>query len=173
MQRIKLLQKLGVWTFALMWIPFLCIFVGVIGEDGGWGADFARWVDQLLPGLLMGSGSDLSILATVSLTLTLGMAALSMLLIFGTPFLSGRLNKRILQTGKTATAEILSVENTGTYINNAPVVRFGLEVRPQGETPFTSETERLLSFARLSALQPGTVISVRYDPDTLDVAMEE
>lgn len=173
MQRIKILQKLGVWMFALMWIPFTCIFVGIIGEEGGWGADFARWVDQLLPGLLMGRGSGLSILATVSMTLTFTMSIVSMLLIFGTPFLSSRLNKRILQTGRAATAEILSVENTGTYINDAPVVRFGLEVRPQGETPFTSETERLLSFARLSALQPGTIIPVRYDPETLDVAMEE
>lgn len=169
MHRIRLMEKLGTWLFILMWIPFVCVFVSTAVQEG----DFARFTDNFFPNLFSARPDGLSIFASVSIALTIGMSVVAMLLTFGAPFLASQHNKRIIRTGKPAQAEIVSAENTGTYINRQPVVRFQLEVRPAGETPFTSETQRLIAYADIGRLQPGAIVAVRYDPQSLDVALED
>ncbi|MCW5877070.1 MAG: hypothetical protein KIS85_09370 [Anaerolineales bacterium] len=173
MEFVSRMRQIGSILFVLMWLPFLGIFVGLAGEMGDAGRSFAAWVDQYLPGLLSLRGSQISILTGVSMALTMGMMLAAMLLIFGAPFLAGFLNRRILRSGEPATAEVLSVENTGTYINSDVLVRVSLEVQPEGRTPFNAETERLASYALLARLEPGAMVRVRFDTNSLEVALED
>ncbi|UYN89521.1 MAG: hypothetical protein KIT08_10540 [Anaerolineales bacterium] len=172
MKFVKTIQQFGQLLFLFMWFPFTCIFAGMAAEMfGDVGIRFAAWVDNYLPGLISIQPSGLSRLSEIALTITIGLSIVSMLLIFGAPALAGILNRRVLQTGKAATASIVSMTQTGTYINNNPMVRFVLEVEPGDASPFHAETERLVQLTELGSLKPGDTVSVRYNPETNEVAI--
>jgi hypothetical protein len=171
MKLVESMRRVGSLMFLFMWIPFTCIFVGMAGEMGSFGRSLAAWIDRFLPGLLAINNSGTSTLSDISTTITIAMSVLSMLLIFGSPALAAILNRRLIKNGRQATAKIVSLEQTGTYINNNPVVRFVLEVdRPDGR-PFHAEAERLVPLVQIGSLQPGASVQVRYDPDSLEVAI--
>ena len=115
----------------------------------------------------------LSILSGVSMFVTFGMMFAAMALIFGAPLLAGLENRKLRSTGSLARAKVLSANQTGTYINENPVVHFTLEVQPDGEPPFQADAERLVPMVRLAALQPGSEVAVRYDPQTLETAISD
>lgn len=173
MERIRRMRKLGSLLFVLMWLPFTCIFVGMAGEMGGVGADFADAVSEFIPGLLEIQPSGASTLTMVSFILTFGVMLAAMALIFGAPLLAGLQNRKILRSGRAAPARILSVTQTGTYINQNPVVRFTLEVQPADGMPFEAEAERLVYQTQIPQFQPGSAVPVRYDPETLEVAISD
>lgn len=54
-------------------------------------------------------------------------------------------NRQILARGERAEAVILKIFETGTTINDSPVVRFLLQVTPQDQPQFQTEAERLVS----------------------------
>ena len=149
-----LLRRLGWLLFGLGWIPFAGIFIGMIGFPEG----SYSWVQ--LPTLMR-----YSLIAT-------GICfGFSMLLLIGSPLLGWWTNRRVLKQGRQAEAEILKIWDTGTTINDNPVVGFRLEVRPITGAPFTADTERLVSRLRVHEFKPGMTVKVRYDPDTKEVAL--
>lgn len=173
MKLVELMRRLGSLLFFFMWLPFMCIFVGSIQEYGDFGRRIAASIDRVLPGLLSSRGPDgMSTLTEISLTITIGMSFLAMALIFGSPLLAWLQNRRLLQNGERATATIVSVSQTGTTVNNNPVVRFVLEVKPSTRQPFHAEAERLVSLVDLAKFQEGSEVTVRYDPNSLEVAIE-
>jgi hypothetical protein len=173
MKLVENMRRLGSLMFLFMWLPFTCIFVGMAEEMGGFGLLVAAWVDRLLPGMLTLNDSGMSTLSEISLTITIALSVLSMVLIFGSPALAALLNRRLINSGRQATAKIISLEQTGTTINDNPVVRFVLEVdRPDG-SPFHAEAERLVPLVQIPRLQPGASVQVRYDPNTLEVAISD
>lgn len=173
MEKIHTMSKLGRLIFVLMWIPFVCVFVGMAGDMGSLGVRFAQFVDRFIPGLIATSGSVDSPLSIVSFVLTFAMMFLAMGLTFGAPLLAGLMNRKVLKNGRPASARILSAAQTGTYINENPVVRFSLEVQPQDGMSFEAEAQRLVYMTQLAAFQPGAVIPVRYDPETMEVAIPD
>lgn len=55
--------------------------------------------------------------------------------------------------------------DTGTRINDDPVVEFILEISPDDAAPYQASTRGLVSQLDLPAIQPGTVLGVKYDPN--------
>jgi hypothetical protein len=70
----------------------------------------------------------------------------------------------IISIGKPATGRVLRLIDTGTTINNDPVVEFVLEVTPPDGKPYEAHTKGLVSRLDIPAVQPGRVFPVKYDP---------
>ena len=71
----------------------------------------------------------------------------------------------ILAIGTPAKATITKLVDTGTTINDDPVVEFVLEVSaPDGGT-FEARTEALVSRLDVPQVQPGRVVPVKFDPN--------
>jgi hypothetical protein len=68
--------------------------------------------------------------------------------------------------GKPAEAEILRVWDTGTTVNEDPVIGMEVEVRPaEGGDPYRATIAKTwVSRIDIPSFQPGEVIPVRYDP---------
>jgi hypothetical protein len=142
--------------FAAGWVPFAGIFIGLIGFPEG------SYAWEELPTI-----TRYSMIAT-GITFGFSMAAL-----FGAPLVSWWTNHRVLRSGQTVEAVVLEIWDTGTTINQNPIVRFQLDVHPPGGVPFIAETERLVSRLKVQAYQPGVKVRVRYDPDSKEVAFLE
>jgi hypothetical protein len=54
--------------------------------------------------------------------------------------------------------------DTGTTINNDPVVEFILEVTPPDGKPYEAHAKGLVSRLDIPAVQPGRIFPVKYDP---------
>ncbi|HEX9680090.1 MAG TPA: DUF3592 domain-containing protein [Anaerolineales bacterium] len=148
------MRRLGWIAFTAMWIPFGTMFVGMIGLPEG---SYA-W-------------AELPALARYSLLVGGVLAAASTVLLVGAPIASGMTNRSLVARGQPADARILKIWDTGTTINQNPVVRMLLEVRPPGGSTFQAETERLISRLQIPQVQPGAVVRVRYDPQSKAVAI--
>ena len=72
----------------------------------------------------------------------------------------------IIAIGSPATAKIVRLVDTGTTINNDPVVDFYLLVSPTEGSPYEAHAKALISRLDVPAFQPGRVVPVRYDPQT-------
>jgi hypothetical protein len=70
----------------------------------------------------------------------------------------------ILGIGVPATGKVLRLIDTGTTINDDPVVEFVLEVTPAEGTPYEARTKGLVSRLDIPAVQPGRVFPLKYDP---------
>ncbi|MGH2626787.1 MAG: hypothetical protein ACRDHY_09080 [Anaerolineales bacterium] len=148
------MRRLGWIAFTLMWIPFATMFVGMIGLPEG-SYDWA----------------ELPTLSRYSLLVGGVLAAASTILLVGAPIASGMTNRSLLERGQPADARILQMWDTGTTINQNPVVRMLLEVSPPGGSPFQAEAERLISRLQIPQIQPGAMVRVRYDPQSKAVAI--
>jgi len=140
--------------FGVMWIPFITLFVGMIGLPDG---EYA-W-SQLPP------------LARSSLLAVGVLAFLSIAMLVGSPILSGLIHRAVLANGRRATAQIVSISDTKTTINYDPVVHFVLDVHPADGPAFQAETDQLVSRLRIPQLQPGASVAVMYHPETHAVAL--
>jgi len=66
--------------------------------------------------------------------------------------------------GRVGNARIDAVRDSGTTINENPVVDFDLQVTVDGFAPYTVTHQQTISRLSVAALQPGTTVSVRIDP---------
>jgi hypothetical protein len=66
-------------------------------------------------------------------------------------------------SGVPATATILRIWDTGMTVNDDPVVGFLLQVHRQDGADYEAETRLLISRLQIPQIQPGAVVSVRYD----------
>ncbi len=80
----------------------------------------------------------------------------------------------ILAIGQPTTAKIVRLIDTGTTINQDPVIEFVLEVYPRdGGDPYEAHTKALVSRLEVPQVQPGRILPVRYDPkDKSRVALD-
>jgi hypothetical protein len=173
MNLIAVLRRVGVLVFVLMWIPFACIFVGMAQEFGSLGVRLAQFVDGFIPGFLTARNGEASTLTLISTYITFGMMFAAMGLIFGSSIVGGWLNSRLMKTGRAATARIINVSETGTTINDNPLLHFTLEVDTGDRSPFQAQTEKVIRYSKLAQFQPGATINVSYDPDTLEIAISD
>ena len=156
MQTPKMMRRLGWIFFALMWIPFTGIFIGMIGMPDG---DYA-WSE--LPAITRFSLIGVSVFFVGTFAMQIGAIVVGAVT-----------NRALRKEGLPAEAKILSISDTGTTINENPVVRLRLEVHPQDGLPFETEAEQLISRLQVPMIQPGMTVPVKYDPDSLDVALVE
>lgn len=69
-----------------------------------------------------------------------------------------------IKNGITADAEVIDVRDTGTTINNDPLVALQLEIRPSMAAAFQVELKTLVSRLEVSQYRPGCKAVVLYDP---------
>ncbi len=150
-QRLRLVSRI---CFYLLWIPFITLFIGMAGMPNG----SYDWV-------------ELPLLARYSLV-GVGVFAAGIFASLIASLIVGSLaNRSVLARGVRAEAVVLSVSETGTYINRQPLVRLVLEVRPSGGPPFQAQTETVISLVQIPQVQPGAALLVKYDPATQAVAL--
>ena len=152
MKLSRTMRKLGWWAFWLMWVPFFSLIVLPAG-DHAW--------------------PELPLFVRYCLTVSGVLGGASTLLLVGAPIVSAIHNHAVLVNGLPAQAIILKVSDTGTTINNDPVIRLLLEVQPPDQQSFQAEAERLISRLQIPQVQPGTVVQVKYDPANRVVALLE
>ncbi len=66
------------------------------------------------------------------------------------------------QNGLEATAEVISVQDTGTTINNNPVVMLQLKVTSSAGTQFATSGQAMVS--RIAVPRTGDQIKIKYNP---------
>jgi len=96
-----------------------------------------------------------------------GLVALSILfavIIVGRLLRNSSQNRKLLQTGETATAVILELRDTGTTVNDNPQVELVLDVLPTNRSSFRATARTLISRLQTSQVQPGMQVLVKYDP---------
>lgn len=80
---------------------------------------------------------------------------------------------RIIAIGKPASATIVRLIDTGTTINNDPVVDFVLQVTPPEGEAWEAHSKALVGRLDVPSVQPGRVVPVKYDPrDRTRVALD-
>jgi hypothetical protein len=72
-------------------------------------------------------------------------------------------NRELLSKGTPAVARIMSVRETGTYINNQPQLAFALQVTCDGQS-WDAIVNRVTSIVEIPRLQPGAEVMVRFNP---------
>jgi hypothetical protein len=79
--------------------------------------------------------------------------------------LSNRKRELRERTWLNAEARILSVEETGTYINNQPRLAFHLQVHSPMHPPLEVVHKQVIPLTAIAAYQPGTTIIVKVNPE--------
>lgn len=74
-----------------------------------------------------------------------------------------RESQRILMTGMPAQAKIIGLQDTGTRLNDNPLVVIGLEIN-NGSQPYQTQVRQIVPMIRMSQVQPGAMVEVRIDP---------
>jgi hypothetical protein len=69
-----------------------------------------------------------------------------------------------LKGGLPAQATILRIWDTGTTINDNPVVGFLLEVHPQNSPTYQAESKSMIPRLSIPQFQPGATVPVKIDP---------
>ena len=63
-----------------------------------------------------------------------------------------------------AQAIILSIEQTGLYMNHHPQVRMQVQVMPDKGRNFVTEVKQVVTFLQLGQIRTGATIKVKYNP---------
>jgi hypothetical protein len=158
MKTARIMNQLVWWSFSLIFVCMAMMF-GIV--------EFGRvtGVDSVGPGSFMSIGFTISAMGLFIF------AFLTLCLFVGGMIVGAVNNRMILARGEGAIATILKISETGTTINDSPVVRFLLRVTPQDRPPFQAEAERLVSRLEIPQFQPGRVVDVKFNPDTKAVAV--
>lgn len=76
----------------------------------------------------------------------------------------GRSRERFWGAGIPGVAVVRSIEQSGTTINQQPLVTLDLEVHPEGLPPYALRKRMLVPLAALGQLGAGSTLAVRVDP---------
>ena len=108
---------------------------------------------------------QLNILLTLSVIvpIVLGIGITVIMLVWLRKFM-GSVTGANLKNGTPAQATILRIWDTGTTVNDNPVVGLLLEVRPQNLPAYQAESKSMIPRLSISQFQPGAIIPVRIDP---------
>ncbi|MDD1774991.1 MAG: hypothetical protein LUQ24_05635 [Methanobacterium sp.] len=80
-------------------------------------------------------------------------------------FISPSMNDNYLdENGINGTAEILDAEQTQTYVNNNPEIKFTLLVSIPGREPYKANYTTVVPYINLAQVQPGAKYYVLVDP---------
>lgn len=112
------------------------------------------------------SETEVIVVGAAGIFVTFIVPAIGIALIFGSflvPMFFGLRNRaKIEETGTAATARILATADTGTRINDNPVVRFDLHVNPTAAPGFQTQVEQTVSIIHLPLYQPGKTVNVKF-----------
>lgn len=161
MKLAKIMRKLGWLCFLLSWIPFgMIMFKGPLSIAMNGPEQVA---ESMSADFFGGMG--------IWIGLSTGLIILMAVLFVGSFIVGGTSNHRVISKGQDAEAKILALNDTGTRINDNPVVNFSLEVHPIGQPAFIAEANQTVSILYLPSYQPGKIVNVKYVPGTDKVAI--
>jgi hypothetical protein len=122
---------------------------------------------RMQAGLIIGGlGAVIAIVVVVTTVpgnfkyMFLGLMAVTIFILFSVlrPVFSAQ---GLLKSGRPAEATILSMWDTGTTVNNSPMVGFRLQVRPPGGgAPYDVDVKQLVNRLEIAQYQPGAVVRV-------------
>ncbi|MEZ5429041.1 MAG: hypothetical protein R2747_22535 [Pyrinomonadaceae bacterium] len=161
MKLAKWLRRLSGICFLLLWVPFVMIMVNgplSIALNGP-----EKAAENMSQDFFAGTG--------LWIALTVGMGVASTVLMVASLAVGGLSNRRVIANGQDADARILAIADTGTRINNNPVVNFALEVHPPMQPAFRAQASQTVSAIHLPSFQPGKVVRVKYVPGSDQVAI--
>ena len=69
-----------------------------------------------------------------------------------------------IQGGEMAQATIVRIWDTGTTVNDNPVVGFVLEVHRQAYPPYQAEAKSMIPRLMVAQFQPGAVVPIKLNP---------
>jgi hypothetical protein len=75
-----------------------------------------------------------------------------------------RLRKKATFNGIEAKAIVLTIEQTGLFMNHKPQVKMQMQVIPDIGRNFVAEVKEILSFFDLEAIKAGSTVIVKYNP---------
>jgi hypothetical protein len=109
-----------------------------------------------------------------------GIAGATLLVTGGVFYLIGKLlraqaekAKRIALHGLQARGTVLSVQPTGTVINDVPQMSLRVRVEIDGRAPYEASVNVLVPPHQIGELAAGAVLSLRVDPENMhEVAVE-
>ncbi len=108
-----------------------------------------------------------------SLVVVICLSSLSCVTVMVDSFTGENVAAEIRANGLPARATVLKIWETGTRVNDNPVVGFLLEVHAEGMEPYQAETKALISILQIPQIQPGAVLKIKYDPkDPKRVALD-
>jgi hypothetical protein len=85
-------------------------------------------------------------------------------------FLRNQRMLRLEQSGIRGSAKVLQANETGTYINNQPMVWMELQVDLPGRDPYFMEKKMVVPYLQIDQVRPGSNVEVLVDPDRLENA---
>lgn len=74
------------------------------------------------------------------------------------------MHKRPVKQTLEARAIVLSIEQTGLYLDHKPQVKMQMQVLPEQGRNFVAEIKEILSFLDLDAIKAGSLVIVKYNP---------
>ena len=160
MKLAKSLKALSAVCFLLLWIPFAMIMITGPLSIVIWGPESVG---------APSNGLFWTMTPWVIMTLALGLGCAFFLI--ASLLIGGMLNLWMLGTGQDAEAIILATKDTGSRVNDNPVVDFSLEVRPPDLLPFAANARKTVSLIDLPSFQPGKIVRVKYIPGKEHVAI--
>lgn len=156
----RVLMRLGSLCFVLVWIPFAALMINVVLYGG---KSEYHTLEEIMevPFFQLGLWLILIILFSVGAAV-----------FFISGIIAGKIAyKQIVKNGQDAEAKILALKDTGTRINDNPLVNISLEVQPSNLPSFFTETRTTVSILELPLFQPGKTVRVKYIPGTEKVAI--
>lgn len=78
---------------------------------------------------------------------------------------SGSDNKQYLALWKSAKAKVISVDQTGTFINNNPQVIIKLRVTPPNSKEYDLDLKHVVKLVDIPKIQSGKIINLKIDPE--------
>ena len=157
MKLARILRILSGLCFLLMWIPFAMVMInGPL---------------RLMSGNIEDMRAVESIFTSPWLYLMGAFFAGTFIFMIASFVVGAVSNQRILATGQDAEAQILAINDTGTRINDNPVVEISLRVRPANFPEFVANARQTVSIVHLPSYQPGKIVHVKFVPGTDRVAI--
>ena len=148
MRLAKFLMRLTVVCFILMWIPFVIMMINIEDMQGAESFFTNPWM-----------------------VATWALFAMTFVFLFASLIVGWLSNQMILANGLDAEAKILAITDTGTRINDNPVIEFSLQVQPANHPSFVAQAQMTVSVINLSSFQPGKIVNVKFVPETDRVAI--
>jgi hypothetical protein len=142
--------SLGWRLFALSWIPFIGIFSYVFYP-----------IEEWLPPV-----------SIYCLVISMSMMISGIILILVSLSSDAGNNRQIRQTGERGQATIVSVEDSGTRINDHFVLNVGLRIAPAFGPTFETVCSQVIPIYHMAQIQKNNTVNVLYLKDSQEAVID-
>ena len=146
MHQNAIVTKSGINVGKMVIFPIVGSFVA-IGASGAASEFLDPPLSNILPGVIIA----VVVIGSIAMT-------------FGQVLKGPRLRKQLMQNGIEGSAQLMSVTQTGTRVNDQPMLKLHMLVHLPGQQPYAVIHNEIVAQIRLAQVQPGISLPVRVDP---------